>query len=369
MKTFFKIIILLFTLNFAGCWNMYNDVADDKDDEYKFFLAVTDNNDTPLSDVFFYPLDSTGTLKQVFDQKNETYPFYIAAHPTGEYLYVTINNNGTSGTGLLMYKIQDNGSLVSLGTAATGTNPYAIKVHPSGKFVYVSNQGDSTISMYQVNNDGTLTNLSTPTISSGGSGPTRIAIDPSGNYLFVVNASTPNIAAFSISSSDGTLTSVSSIGGAPTSGIKDVTVCQPGFIYITSNNGIYLYDWSVSTHIPFNTSYFILQDSNGNNGYMAIHPSGKYLYAVNSAKYYSYQINTNGSLSYLNTGANPSDVREIVVHPNGNYLYSANRGGGRLDSFIINADGTIETSVYQTINPSGGISTACGLAVIKKKIK
>ena len=40
MKTFVKAILLLFALCSAGCWNMYNDTNDDKENEYQFHLAV-----------------------------------------------------------------------------------------------------------------------------------------------------------------------------------------------------------------------------------------------------------------------------------------------------------------------------------------
>lgn len=370
MKTLIKLAIFIIALSFTGCWDMYNDIADDLSNEYKYFLAATNNYTTATSsaDINTYSLTADGMLVRSFNLSSTTedYPYCAASHPSGKYLYVTKNNNeeqDDTQSGILMYQVNTDGTLTPLGKTSTGFNPHGIKVHPSGKYVYVAVHNDNTIVMFPVKDDGTLDTVNVSSVGSSGSGPTRIAINSTGDYLFAVNADTPNIAAFSINSSNGTLSLVSSIAGAPTSGIKDVIVHSSGYIYLTSNGGIYLYDWSA--HNPFNITYFINQDTLGNNGYLAIHPSGKYFYVVNSTRYYSYQIGNDGTLTYLNTGGSPSDVREIVVHPNGTYLYSANRGGGRIDSFIINTDGTLSNTVYQTINTDLG--WACGLAIIRIK--
>jgi 6-phosphogluconolactonase len=365
MKTFINIITLVIALSFAGCWDMYNDVADDMDEAYQFFLATT-NNDTSASTlnvISIFPLISDGMLIRSFKQNaaTENDPFYVAAHPTGNFLYATSNHNGTSGTGLFMYQVQNDGSLVSLGTATTGTNPYSLKVHPSGKFVYVSNQGSDTISVYQVNINGTLTELTGSPYSSHCTGPTRIVIDPSGSYLFV--ASTTNtIAVLSINSDGSLIQSIPSYSGAATSGIIDIVTDQKGHIYLTSNGGIYLYSMPSTFKNVYPSTY--------TKAYLTVHPSDKFLYAADyfSGKFYSFQIIADGSLINLNIAGTTSDVREIVVHPNGHYLYTAHRGGGRIDSFIINADGTIQDSVYQTIS-TNDYHSSCGLAIIRKKIK
>jgi 6-phosphogluconolactonase (cycloisomerase 2 family) len=91
-------------------------------------------------------------------------------------------------------------------------------VDPLGKFLYVADQQSNQVSGYSISSSiGTLTALSTPTISTGVS-PIRLAIHPGGLYLYVANNGAASISAFTINTTSGVLGVVGSpftTGGQP----------------------------------------------------------------------------------------------------------------------------------------------------------
>ena len=48
------------------------------------------------------------------------------------------------------------GNLSLVGIYTTGAQPWRVTVDPSGKFAYVGNENSSTVSIYRINDDGSL---------------------------------------------------------------------------------------------------------------------------------------------------------------------------------------------------------------------
>lgn len=97
------------------------------------------------------------------------------------------------------------GSASQVGAAlSTGVTPIAMAMTPDGKTLFIANSGDSTISVYSVNSDGSL--KSQGTTPSKGQSPVGLAVDPTAKLLFVTNQGTfidktsGTVAVFAISS-------------------------------------------------------------------------------------------------------------------------------------------------------------------------
>jgi 6-phosphogluconolactonase (cycloisomerase 2 family) len=98
-------------------------------------------------------------------------PTGIAVDPTSSYAYVVNRQDNT----VSMFTIDPNTGNLTLnstvtnptGTIATGTEPFSIDFDPSGKFLSVTNEA-SAASIYTVNSDGTLTNMGTTGVATGG---------------------------------------------------------------------------------------------------------------------------------------------------------------------------------------------------------
>lgn len=100
----------------------------------------------------------------------------------------------------------------------------------SGRFLYVASYGDSTISAFNVNGDGSLTAMNGSPFATTGK-PYFLVIDPSGKFLYASNpdATQNTITGFTINSSNGALTQFSSasvVAGSQPTGLTVATVQQ-----------------------------------------------------------------------------------------------------------------------------------------------
>jgi DNA-binding beta-propeller fold protein YncE len=68
-------------------------------------------------------------------------------------------------------------------------------VDPNGQFVYAANNGDSTVSEYQIGAGGVLTPIGT---IGTGSGAWFITIDASGRYVYVANFSSSTVSEYTV---------------------------------------------------------------------------------------------------------------------------------------------------------------------------
>lgn len=83
------------------------------------------------------------------------------------------------------------------GPLATGTQPVAIALSPDRTVLFVANSGDNTVSMYNVNVDGSLASALTPV--QAGTTPVALAVDSADNLLFVADQGSDSIMVFGIS--------------------------------------------------------------------------------------------------------------------------------------------------------------------------
>jgi len=78
-----------------------------------------------------------------------------------------------------------------------------VQVHPSGKFVYGSNRGHDSITLFAVNDDGTLKFVENT--STEGKTPRGFGIDPTGQYLLAGNQDSHTVTVFRIDPATGKL--------------------------------------------------------------------------------------------------------------------------------------------------------------------
>ncbi len=191
---------------------------------------------------------------------------------------------------------------------AAGQYPASVTATADGEYIYVTNQGDGTVSAYAVDQEsGALTEIagspySTSTYDDEDHSPEPVAsvISPDGGRLYVANRYNNNIKVFAIGS-----------GGA---------LSSEG--YMIDFNG-------VSTPLA--------------NCSVAVHPSGRYLYAANmhSRSISAFNTDTLQRLpnSPFDTGVCP---RSVAVHPGGQFLYAANWGEETITGYWIGeTDGSL----------------------------
>jgi 6-phosphogluconolactonase (cycloisomerase 2 family) len=139
-----------------------------------------------------------------------------------QYAYVTNSGDNT----VTVYQVDGNsGALKSLGTVAVGKTPVKVataNISLTENYVYVLNRLDSTVSQFKVNANGTLMPLSPPTVSVGAS-PSDIIFglnrsgDDSANFhrIYVSSVGDGTLSIFHINN-DGTLRVISTVHGLDT---------------------------------------------------------------------------------------------------------------------------------------------------------
>jgi 6-phosphogluconolactonase len=165
--------------------------------------------------------------------------------------------------------------------------PQIVGISPRGlaiinKFMYVANSAANTVSLFNIANDGTLSQTATPT--PAGSGPTGVMVDPSGQYLLVTNSFSNNISVFSIDSSSGALTPVD---GSPFYANQDpgeILMPPSGDLVYVTNSGIgTVTGFTFSTSTGQLTSVGAPYYSGAGAAGMAVDSTGNYLYVANTS--------------------------------------------------------------------------------------
>ena len=252
--------------------------------------------------IHVYSFDSKeGTLSLLHTEAGLINSSFLAVSPSGKQLYVAtdtqIENEGT----VSAFEIDPIlGKLTFLNKQlAGGRNPVHINIHPSGKFLINSNYTDAGISLFPINEDGTIDAYSQLFTFSGSSilkprqneahvHSSNFSLD--GKFLFAMDLGTDKIYRFKVEQSGNetsTLTQLESVIASLGSGPR----------------------------------------------HFAFHPSGKFGFAVNelngSVTGYHYQ---NGELLFLQNiscygeGVKVFQSADVHCSPDGKFLYVSNRG-------------------------------------------
>ncbi|MCF8381607.1 MAG: lactonase family protein [Bacteroidales bacterium] len=144
--------------------------------------------------VMIYKLDKKGRLLENKDSKFLNLdpgagPRHMVFHKNGKFVYIIneLNNEVVS----CVYNAS-NGTLTVVDKDKTTSEKFegksssaAIHIHPGGKYLYSSNRGENCISVFKIENDGSLTNIQ---IFTEGMGMLRdFNISPSGLFLIAGN--------------------------------------------------------------------------------------------------------------------------------------------------------------------------------------
>jgi 6-phosphogluconolactonase len=257
------------------------------------------------NDISLFTIASNGVLTEKLPRTpigvNASQPSYLAMDPGGAFLYVA----NTKSNNISVFSIDSgSGALTQLATSPTAVTgpPLNMKLTPSGDYLYVTTSGgqpasnNGSIFAFSVN-AGVLTPLaSLNPVSSYGINPNGLAIDPTGSFLYAANTSSGSISIFAIGATSTPPGSLSQIPGSPLAGnyLAPVSLSfdpKGSYLYVANqgSNNVAVYSIS-STGLP---SLFTGSTTNngttstgaffteGNPSYLALDPSGEYLFVGN----------------------------------------------------------------------------------------
>jgi 6-phosphogluconolactonase (cycloisomerase 2 family) len=177
-----------------------------------------------------FPLGSLQTLSTGINSEGIG-PNWIAVDPSGQYAYVANLTDGTLGEFTIT---EGSGDLVVNGPQPflpVGSALSSVVVEPSGRYVFVSDFVENKIFSYTINPAvGDLAfNTTGEPVASSGTGPVALAVDISGQYLYCVNAGSNDITIFKINLTNGTLTQVGT-ATVPTGGTTPAGIAVTGTV-------------------------------------------------------------------------------------------------------------------------------------------
>jgi 6-phosphogluconolactonase len=284
-----------------------------------------------------------------------------------QYAYVTNSLDYT----ISEYVIGTDGSLNPLAPPlATGSAaPVFMAVDPSGHFAYVANN-ENSISQYMIGTDGVLTPMAVPKIKTvDGADPVQIVIEPSGHFAYVISGPGRD--------------TIQQLAIGPTgalSYLNPATVATgpfgPRFLAIDPS-GSYLFAtiYNVVEWHAIGANGALSSMPVGNlltayvSGEIAIDPTGGYAYVTAffspapplGGTVAQYTLDSNGTLTpeaapIVTTGSGPSS---ITIDPTGKYAYIADLDESAISQYLV-ATGTLEGLNPPKI-PTGGQPTSIAL--------
>jgi 6-phosphogluconolactonase len=271
----------------------------------------TYTNKTASKGIYVYSFDpGTGKLSSLGAAAESEDPSFLAVNPGGKYLYAVneIDHFGgqKSGAASAFSIDRKTGKLTLLNQTATrGAGPCHISLDKSGKFALVANYDGGSVITFPVRDDGTLGEAADFIQHSGSSVNKERQEGPHAHWI---GTSPDNRFAL-----------------AADLGLDEVL--------------IYRFNDAKGTLSPNNPPYAKLNPGAGPR-HIALHPNGKFAYVLaemeNSVTVFAYKA-SNGSLSPLQTVSalstlrkdyqGPKEAAEIAVHPSGKFLYASNRAG------------------------------------------
>jgi 6-phosphogluconolactonase len=258
-------------------------------------------------------------------------PSFLAADPTGRFLYAVNEVSDYEGkqTGAVSaFAIErPSGKLRFLNQVASeGAGPCHVSLDHTGKHVLVANYDGGSVAVFPVSQDGKL-GAPTASVKHSGHGP-----DPE-------RQEAPHAHEIEVSPDN-----------------RFAIVADLGLDELLS----YRFDREKGTLSPNDPPYAKVDPGSGPR-HFAFTPDGKFLYVLEEMRSaitgFSYDAKS-GAMTPLQTVSSvPADfggrkeAAEIAVHPSGKFLYASNRGHDSIAVFSIAADGKLTNLEY---TPTGG---------------
>ena len=254
-----------------------------------------------------------------------------------------------------------------------GTHPCHVVLDPTGKFLLVANYSSGSVAVFPVAADGRL-GTATAVVQHTGHGinPQRqegphahcVTFDATGRFVFICDLGLDRIEAYRLDAASGKLSPVPAAGAsvAPGSGPRHLAFGTSGqFAYVlnelTSTVTAFGYETATGRLTEIQTLSSVPADFTGEkwSAEIAVHPSGKWLYASNrrhdSVALFAIDPEQ-GTLKFEAAQSSEGKIpRHFALLPGGEFLIAANQDSDSLRLYRVNqASGRLQ--------PVGGLIEA-----------
>jgi 6-phosphogluconolactonase len=271
-------------------------------------------------------------------------------------VYVGTYTTKQSSKGIYAYWFDaGTGKLKAAGLAAESTDPSFVAAHPSGKYLYAVNevaefagQKSGSVSAFAIDQHSGALKLLNQVPSRGG-GPCHVSLDKTGKYVLVANYDGGSVASFPVHE-DGSLGEAAGFVQHSGSSVNKERQEGPHAHWIGASpdnrfvlaadlglDKVLVYHFDATTgKLSPNTPAFRPAEAGSGPRHFAFHPNGAFAYLLSEldASVTAFVYAKSGVLGYLQSvGTLPEDysgpieAAELVVHPSGKFLYASNRAG------------------------------------------
>ena len=346
--------------------------------KYLFYVGTYTEEGSKSKGIYAYRYDAaTATITPLGLAAETTNPSFVALHPNGHFLYA-VNEvgkyKGPNSGGVSAFSIDHaSGKLTFLNEVATrGADPCYITVDKTGKYVLVANYTGGSVAVFPVQADGKLGEATAfvqhtgkGTIPERQEGPHAHSIDLSADnrFAFVDDLGLDELLVYKFDEGKGTLTPndppFTKIDAG--SGPRHFVLRPDGkFAYVISEMGhtvtVFSSDAASGKMQVLQTITPLPKDFRGRNddAEIAVHPSGKFLYASNRGddSIAIYAIDqSKGTLTQVgivHTGG--KEPRSFEIDPTGALLFAENEKSNNIVVFRIDAKTGNLTPTGQTFD-------------------
>lgn len=304
-----------------------------------------------------------GSIQRVGNSGNVTNPSFLAVAPNYEHVYAVseISNFNGEKSGALASFVFDRkaGLLRKLNEQPTkGQGPCYVTVDDSGKWVLAANYGSGNVSVFPVNDDGTLAPVSDVHQHEGSSVNSRrqegphahcIVLAPDNRFVFSADLGTDEIVCYKFNRENGKLIPQPAVKAAPGAGPRHFTFHPNGklaFLIQELNSTItsYSYEADSGTLTEVQTVSTLPEKFAGNNSCadIHVHPNGKFVYGSNrghdSIVIFAVDKDS-GEMTYVGHEPTRGETpRNFAIDPTAQFLLAENQKSGTVHVFRIDAE-------------------------------
>ncbi len=314
--------------------------------------------------IYAYRFDAaSGQLTAIGLAAETTDPSFVALHSNGKYLYA-VNEvgdfNGMKSGAVSAFAIdRKSGMLKLLNQVSThGAGPCFVSLDKSGRFVLVANYDGGSVATFAIEYDGSLS-LVKGFVQHSGSGLDKerqegphahwIGVSPDNRFALVADLGLDDVMVYKLDDVKGGLTPNNPPYAEvkPGSGPRHLAFSPSGkFAYLLTEMGssvtAFSYSAQKGTLSAIQTVPNLPKDYSGvkEAAEIAVHPSGKFLYASNRGTANSigaYKIDANkGTLTPAGWVSTRGKIpRNFAIDPTGKFLLAANQDSGNIVVFRI----------------------------------
>lgn len=343
-----------------------------------FLLAGTYTSQKGGKGIYVYRFNATTGSADSISMVEVENPSYLTFSPDENFVYAVSENDKASSAVHAFSFHKREGVLTLLNSRpVNSSSPCYIAIDSKGKNVITANYGGGSITLFQVNKDGTLTQAMSMMLFNG-SGPDSVRQEsahlhsvrytPDGKFLFAADLGSDKLYRFDVSNTpfegqpgivEGSLKEFITPAGT---GPRHFDFHPDGgkYFYLLGelSGEVIVYDNSFG---ELEQKQVIAADTTGARGSADIHvsPDGRFLYASNRLQADGiaiFSINQDdGTLTkvgYQLTGKHP---RNFVITPNGKYLLVASRDDNKIQVFEVDPESGLLTDTRKDVSISNPV--------------